>query len=106
MVKENVIGKLGLYYDLAGDVRYTNSKVPIRQLVTPDDPEVREVADILHKTPDFITACQDFVHSFTTYGHEPWGLLGYGQRNPAPASWGLRLPGYPSLLPSESLPFA
>ena len=71
MVRENVIGKFQLYYDLGADVRYSNSKVPIRQLITPDDPDVMELAGILHEDPNFIDACQDFVHQFTKFAHEP-----------------------------------
>jgi hypothetical protein len=79
MDRERIMGKLALYYDLKADVRYSNSHVPIRQLVTPDNPEVIEVARILHEDPDFIIACQDFVHDFTTYVHEEgdyWATAG------------------------------
>jgi hypothetical protein len=67
---ESIVGKLGQYYDLAADVRYKNSHIPIRQLVQPDDPEVKEIAGILHQAPDFIDAACEFVNSFTTYGLE------------------------------------
>ncbi len=68
--KESVIGKLKLYYDLAADVRYKNSHVPIRQLVQPNDPEVKELADILNLAPDFVETAHSFVNSFTRYGRE------------------------------------
>ena len=70
MAKESIIGKLGQYYDLSADVRYKGSHVPIRQLVTPDDPEVKEIAAILHESNDFVDAAWAFVHSFTTYALE------------------------------------
>lgn len=70
MDRERIIGDLKLYHDLGADVRYTNSHVPIRQLVTPDDPEIRELANILYEDPDFVGACQQFVNSFTQYAHE------------------------------------
>jgi hypothetical protein len=70
MDRERIIGNLALYFDLKADVRYSNSHVPIRQLVTPNDPEVKEIADILYEDPDFIGACQAFINSFTTYAHE------------------------------------
>ncbi len=79
MDRERIIGNLALYYDLAADVRYTNSRVPIRQLVTPNHPEVKAVADILFEDPDFIDACHEFVNSFTKYKHEEgdyWAAAG------------------------------
>ncbi len=63
--------KLRRYLELFADVRYNDRYNPIRALVMPDDPEIKEVAQILHRAPDFIAACQEFVHSFTTYKHEP-----------------------------------
>lgn len=71
MFEQRLVGNLELYHELGADVRYSNAHVPIRRLVTPYEPEVREVAEVLHNAPDFVTACQDFVHSFTTYAHEP-----------------------------------
>jgi len=58
------------FYDLKADVRHDGQYHPIRQLVTPDDPEVREIARVLIQAEDYISACQDFVNSFTTYRRE------------------------------------
>ena len=58
------------FYDLKADVRHDGQYHPIRQLVTPDDPEVREIARVLVQAEDYISACQDFVNSFTTYRGE------------------------------------
>lgn len=60
---------LSHYADLVGRVRGRELQA-IRALVQPDDPEVREVANVLAQSPDFVSACQDFVHSFTTYRRE------------------------------------
>ena len=60
-----------LYSDLMADVRYDNRLHSISSLVQPNDPTVRGVADILYNSSDFVAAAQDFVDSFTKYGHEP-----------------------------------
>ena len=70
MVTENIIGKLERYYNLSADVRYKRSHIPIRQLVQPNDPEVKVLASILHQAPDFAETCHAFVNSFTIYGRE------------------------------------
>lgn len=69
------------YYDLKADVRY-NGYQSIRQLIQPEDPEVREIARVLMQADDFLAAAQDFVNSFTTYKRElgdfwamPWEML-------------------------------
>lgn len=62
---------LKAYSDLMADVRYDNRLHSIRSLVQPNDPVVKQVADILNGAPDFIAAAQDFVDSFTKYGREP-----------------------------------
>jgi len=63
--------ELEFYHDLGANVRYNGQYVPIRQLVTPNDPTVRQVADILSQTPDFIAAAQQFVNEFINYYREP-----------------------------------
>ena len=62
--------KLHQYNDLLADVRHDQKYHSIRALVQLNDPEVRDVARVLVKAPDFITAAQEFVNSFTTYGSE------------------------------------
>ncbi|TET43290.1 MAG: hypothetical protein E3J60_00590 [Dehalococcoidia bacterium] len=62
--------KMKRYDDLLGDVRHDHEYHPIRSLVQVDDPEVREVARVLVQATDFISAAQEFVNSFTTYGSE------------------------------------
>ncbi|MDD5511562.1 MAG: hypothetical protein PHI12_12240 [Dehalococcoidales bacterium] len=77
MYQESIIGNLEQYQELSGNVRYSNSHVPIRRLVTPHNPQVKLVADILHQAPDFIEACQEFVNTFTQFAHEEgdyWSL--------------------------------
>ncbi len=61
---------LQMFNDLAADVRYTGMYERIRKLVTPYDPDVQELAMVLHQAPDFIDVCQQFVHNFTAYGRE------------------------------------
>jgi len=58
------------YDDLLADVRHDQKHHSIRSLVQVDDPEVREIARVLVQAPDFISAAQEFVNSFTTYGSE------------------------------------
>lgn len=58
------------YEDLLANVRYDGKLHSIRDLVRPDDPDVKEVADVLIQWPDFITASQDFVAAFTVYREE------------------------------------
>ena len=62
--------KLKRYDDLLADVRHDQKYHPIRSLVQPDDLEVRDIARVLVQAPDFITATQEFVNSFTTYRSE------------------------------------
>ena len=57
------------YFDLKADVR-NDGYYSIRQLVQPDDPEVREIAQVLVQADDFIASAQDFVASFTSYKRE------------------------------------
>ena len=61
---------LSRYSDLMANVRWDRKHHSIRSLVQPDDPEVIEVARVLAQTDDFVSACQDFVDSFTTYQRE------------------------------------
>lgn len=58
------------YYDLKADVRHNGQYHPIRELVQPDDPEVREIAWVLIQADDFVNCAQDFVASFTAYHRE------------------------------------
>ncbi len=58
------------YEDLLANVRWDGRYHSIRALVQPHDPDVMELAQILHGTPDFIEACHAFVHAFTTYQEE------------------------------------
>jgi hypothetical protein len=62
--------KLTEYDDLLANVRYDNRFHSIRNLVQPYDPEVVKVAALMHQTGDFIRACHEFVHAFTTYEME------------------------------------
>jgi hypothetical protein len=62
--------KLQRYYDILARVRGDDEFHSIRSLVQPDNPDVREVADILARAGDFVGACQDFVNAFTYYRRE------------------------------------
>jgi len=62
--------KIKRYDDLLADVRHDHEHHSIRSLVQVDDPEVREIARVLVQATDFISAAQEFVNSFTTYGSE------------------------------------
>lgn len=62
--------ELTRYYDLLANVRHDGELHSITDLVQPNDPEVQEVAQVLHQADDFVKACQDFVDSFTTYRRE------------------------------------
>lgn len=65
-----VAGRLKYYADLLADVRYDGIHHPIRALVQPDAPEVREIARVLVQADDFIQATHEFVNSFTSYRRE------------------------------------
>ncbi len=65
------------YGDLLANVRRNGIYHPIRSLVQPDDPTVKEVADVLIQTRGFIDAAQDFVFSFTPYQEEVGDYWGY-----------------------------
>ena len=62
--------KIKRYDDLLADVRHDHEHHSIRSLVQPDDQEVRDIARVLVQATDFISAAQEFVNSFTTYGSE------------------------------------
>ncbi len=62
--------KIKRYDDLLADVRHDHEYHSIRSLVQPDDQEVRDIARVLVQAPDFLSAAQEFVNSFTTYGSE------------------------------------
>lgn len=77
MAEQSLVGKLSDYYDLGADVRYKHSHIPIRQLVTPNNPDIKALAAILHQAPDFPDACWTFVSTYTHYGIEEddyWSL--------------------------------
>ncbi len=69
-MSESIIGQLEKYFDLGADVRYEGVHRNIRALIQPNSPEVKAVADVLHRDPDFIGATQEFVNKFTKYAHE------------------------------------
>ncbi len=58
------------YKELLANVRYDARYHPIRELVQPDNPVVREIARVLAQADDFTAAAQEFVDSFTTYQRE------------------------------------
>lgn len=60
-------GKLKIFSDLLADVRYDGLYHPVKALVQPEEPTVRDVARVLVQADDFIKASQEFVDSFTTY---------------------------------------
>jgi hypothetical protein len=62
--------QLQRYRDIMADVRHDGDFHSITHLVQPNDLEVKEVAKVLHEAPNFITACQEFVNSFTDYKKE------------------------------------
>jgi len=62
--------KIKRYDDLLADVRHDQKHHSIRSLVQIDDPEVRDIARVLVQASDFISAAQEFVNSFTSYGSE------------------------------------
>lgn len=62
--------QLSRYNDLLASVRHDEDFHSIRDLVQPYDREVREVAQVLIQSDNFVEACQEFVHSFTTYQRE------------------------------------
>ena len=61
--------RLKLYSEILADVR-RNGLCPIKSLVQPDYPEVREVAQVLSQAEDPIAAAQEFIDDFTDYLHE------------------------------------
>jgi len=62
--------ELKRYHDLLASVRHDDNFHSITELVQPEDLEVRNVAQVLSESPDFVEACQGFVNSFTTYQRE------------------------------------
>jgi hypothetical protein len=65
------------YEDLLANVRWDGKYHSIRQLITPNDPAVQEVANTLIQKGDFIDNCQNFVNNFTTYVDEIGDYWGY-----------------------------
>ena len=79
-------GQIKRYADILADVKNDDQYHSICSLVQPNDPEVKEVAQVLMQAPDFLTAAQEFVHSFTTYRLEVgdyWGPPAETLRNEA-----------------------
>lgn len=62
--------KLIEYDDLLASVRNDGRFHSIRSLVQPNDPAVKEVADVFVRAPNFLSAAQDFTDSFTVYRTE------------------------------------
>ena len=62
--------QIRLYEQLLANVRYDGQYHNIKNLVQPDDPEVRDIARVLVQANDFVAAAQEFVNSFTTYETE------------------------------------
>lgn len=60
---------LKLYNEILADVR-RDGLCPVKSLVQPDDPEVREVAKVLAQAEDPIAAAQELIDTFTAYEHE------------------------------------
>jgi hypothetical protein len=58
------------YGDLLANVRRDGIYHSIRGLVTPNQPLVHELADVLIQSKDFVGSAQDFVNSFTQYKDE------------------------------------
>ncbi|KKK64944.1 hypothetical protein LCGC14_2979100 [marine sediment metagenome] len=69
--------ELKQYEDLLANVRRDRQFHSIRNLVQPDDPNVKEVADVLIQAPDFIEAAQDFVAEFASYQEEVGDYWGF-----------------------------
>jgi hypothetical protein len=62
--------QIRLYEQLLANVRYDDRYHNVKDLVQPDDPEVRDLARVLVQANDFISAAQEFVNSFTLYETE------------------------------------
>lgn len=65
-----IAGRLELYPEILGNVRNDDKYYPIKSVVQPDSPEVREIAQVLVQAKDFIGAMHEFVNSFTKYQPE------------------------------------
>ena len=65
--------EFALYNDLLANRRNDGLLHTIKQLVQPGDPQVKQLARVLVQTPDFISASQDFVNSYTSYELEKSG---------------------------------
>jgi len=63
-------GGISLYKDFLAKVRNDGKYHGVIELVQPNDPEVREIAEILSNSPDFIHSAQQFVNTFTSYENE------------------------------------
>ena len=63
-------GEFKEYGDLLANVRNDGKYHSVKELVQPNNSEVRDVARVLVQSKDFIRASQEFVDSFTTYQNE------------------------------------
>lgn len=61
---------LELFQNLRADVRWDGRHHPIKQLVQPEEPDVKEIARVLAQAPDFVDAAHTLIHSYTSYGRE------------------------------------
>lgn len=64
------MGELRVFGELRANVRYDGRYHPIRALVQPGSPLVREVAAVLSQSPDPVQAAHEFVSRFTSYKPE------------------------------------
>jgi hypothetical protein len=56
--------------DIIGNVRNDNGYYSLKMFITPYEPLVKRIADVINKTTNPMTTAQDFVHSFIHYGTE------------------------------------
>jgi len=66
-----MVTELRLYEDALANVRNDRNFHPVRQLVQPNDPLVREIASVLSQAEFPVEAAQDFINTFTSYEPEP-----------------------------------
>lgn len=53
--------------DVLADVRQDGQLHSLKDFIQPHDPSVEKMSSILEKSPDFVKACQDFVHELVKY---------------------------------------
>ena len=70
--KSSIVGNgiFSQYKDILAKVRGDGKYHSVLKLVQPDDPDVRDIARALVEAPNFISAAQEFVHTFTSYAGE------------------------------------